>query len=96
MQKKIIDMWEVREMMAQGIPKVRIAQNLGISPRTLFRFLQQRKLSDKELSANIQPTPIQPLTLTQTQQEPLPSDKNPDEETNLDALDEALRELNDD
>ena len=95
MQRKIIDMWEVREMMAQGIPKVRIAQNLGISPRTLFRFLQQRKLSDKELSANIQPTPIQPLTLTQTRQEPLPSN-NTDEEANLDALDEALRELNDD
>mgnify|MGYP000368856263 CR=1 FL=1 len=94
MQRKIVDMWKVREMMALGIPKVRIAQNLGISPRTLFRFLRQRKLSDKELSANIQPTPMQ--SLTSRQEQASPPDNNTDGRHNFDALDEALRELNDD
>ena len=99
MQRKIVDLGIAKKLLDQGVPKTKIAQSLGISRSTLLRCLQRKELSEEELSTEKsstmdQPTPIQPLTLTE--QETPPQDNHSEEQPNLDGLDEALRELNDD
>ena len=99
MQRKIVDLGIAKKLLDQGVPKTKIAQSLGISRSTLLRCLQRKELSEEELSTEKlsimdQPTPKQSLTLTE--QEPLPQDNDFEEQPNLDGLDKALKELNDD
>ena len=99
MQRKIVDLGIAKKLLDQGVPKTKIAQSLGISRSTLLRCLQRKELSEEELSTEKsstmdQPTPIQPWSLSVHETPPpaSPSVGPP----NLDGLDEALRELNDD
>ena len=99
MQRKIVDLGIAKKLLDQGVPKTKIAQSLGISRSTLLRCLQRKELPEEELSTEKlsimdQPTPKQSLTLTE--QEPLPQDNYFEEQPNLDGLDKALKELNDD